>query len=457
MSEMSFTEKVRELLSEREAPPLCCVQSFGCQQNVLDGERITGILLEMGCGHTDDIAEADIIILNTCAVRENAEKRIYGNLGELKHRKEKKPGLIIGLCGCMAQKEGTADIIRRSYGFVDLVFGTYASAELPRLMYEVLTKKKGTVVDTEVRRDECPEGLPVHRTVSYKAGVSIMYGCNNFCTFCIVPYVRGRERSREPQYIISEIRSLVEGGCKEIMLLGQNVNSYGRGLEEKIDFPGLLRRIDDMEGDFRVRFMSPHPKDATNEFFDVIAHSRKICRSVHLPLQSGSDRILKAMHRSYSKEKYLEMVDYARKVSPGLSITTDIIVGFPGETEEDFEQTLDVMRRVKFDNIYSFIYSKRSGTKAAVMEDNTPEAEKSRRMTRLLELQREISTESYKRFMGKTLDVLFDGTYKGGFISGKSDESVITLVKGDVSLIGTQHRVKVNKTHNWAVEGEIID
>ena len=453
--DINYSEKVRKIFAEREAPPLCCVHSYGCQQNVNDGEKITGQLCAMGCGVTDDMASADVIILNTCAVRENAELKVYGNIGELKHLKEKNPDLIIGICGCMAQEPKTVEKIKKSYRHVDIVFGTFASSELPRLMYEALTEKK-LVVDVSEREGECMEDIPTVRTDKYKAGVAIMYGCNNFCSYCIVPYVRGRERSRKPEKILEEIKQLSEGGCKEIMLLGQNVNSYGKGLDEKIDFPELLRRVDEIDGDFRVRFMSPHPKDATNELFDVMAESRKICRSIHLPLQSGSDRILREMNRRYTVGQYMDIVDYARKRMPGLSITTDIIVGFPNETYDDFTQTLDVMRAVKYDNIYSFIYSKRSGTKAAAIIDHTPESEKSKWFRELLALQREISEEHYKRFLGAELDVLFDSVYKDKLISGKSDEFIITLVKGDSSLIGTMKRVRVTKVHNWAVEGEII-
>lgn len=453
--EINYTRKVRDIFAERETPPLCCVHSYGCQQNVSDGEKITGMLCEMGCGVTEDMTRADVIILNTCAVRENAELKVYGNIGELKHLKEQNPELIIGICGCMAQEPKTAEKIRRSYRHVDIVFGTFAAKELPRLMYEALTEKK-LVVDIGERENECPEDIPAVRKDIYKTGVSIMYGCNNFCSYCIVPYVRGRERSRKPEKIIEEVKMLARSGCREIMLLGQNVNSYGRGLDEKIDFPELLRRIDAVDGDFRVRFMSPHPKDATNELFDVIAESRKICRSVHLPLQSGSDRILKEMNRRYTAEQYMDIVKYARKKMPGLSITTDIIVGFPNETYDDFKQTLDIMREVKYDNIFSFIYSKRTGTKAAEIEDHTSEEDKSRWFRELLALQREISEEHYKRFLGAEFEVLFDSVYKEEFISGKSDEFIITLVKGDPSLIGTMRKVKVTKVHNWAVEGELI-
>ncbi|WP_455526168.1 tRNA (N6-isopentenyl adenosine(37)-C2)-methylthiotransferase MiaB [Huintestinicola sp.] len=453
--EINYIEEVRKIFSEREAPPLCCVHSYGCQQNVSDGEKLLGQLSLMGCGVTDDMAAADIIILNTCAVRENAELKVYGNIGELKRLKEQKPDMIIAVGGCMGQEPKTAEKIKKSYRHVDIVFGTFAAKELPRLIYEALTQRR-LIVDTAERNTECFEDIPAVRNEKYKAGVSIMYGCNNFCSYCIVPYVRGRERSREPEKIIEEIKRLADSGCKEIMLLGQNVNSYGRGLDEKIDFPELLRRIDSIDGDFRVRFMSPHPKDATNEFFDVIAESKKICRSVHLPLQSGSDRILNEMNRRYTVQKYMDMVSYARKVMPELSISTDIIVGFPNETYDDFLQTLDVVKAVKYDNIFSFIYSKRTGTKAADIIDHTSEEDKGKWFRELLAVQREISEEHYKRFMGAEFDVLFDGTYKEEFISGKSGEFIITLVKGSPDLIGTMRKVRVTKTHNWAVEGELI-
>ena len=453
--EINYIKEVRKIFSEREAPPLCCVHSYGCQQNVSDGEKLLGQLSLMGCGVTDDMTAADIIILNTCAVRENAELKVYGNIGELKRLKEQKPDMIIAVGGCMGQEPKTAEKIKKSYRHVDIVFGTFAAKELPRLIYEALTQRR-LIIDTAERNTECFEDIPAVRNEKYKAGVSIMYGCNNFCSYCIVPYVRGRERSREPEKIIEEIKRLANSGCKEIMLLGQNVNSYGRGLDEKIDFPELLRRIDSIDGDFRVRFMSPHPKDATNEFFDVIAESKKICRSVHLPLQSGSDRILKEMNRRYTVQKYMDMVSYARKVMPELSISTDIIVGFPNETYEDFLQTLDVVKAVKYDNIFSFIYSKRTGTKAADIIDHTSEEDKGKWFRELLAVQREISEEHYKRFMGAEFDVLFDGTYKEEFISGKSGEFIITLVKGSPDLIGTMRKVRVTKTHNWAVEGELI-
>ena len=451
-----YKTKVSELFASYDSPPLCYVHSFGCQQNVSDGEKITGILCSMGYGIAADVKEADLIIYNTCAVRENAEQRVYGLIGELKHLKEQKPSLIIGICGCMAQEEKTAEKIKSTYKQVELVFGTHAIPELPKLLWEVLSTHK-FVCDTN-EYDNSLYDIESVRLSTYKANVPIMYGCNNFCSYCIVPYVRGRETSRPVEAIIDEVRSLAEKGYKEIMLLGQNVNSYGKTLKNKVDFAELLRKINDIDGDFRVRFMSPHPKDMTEELIDTVFECDKICKHIHLPLQSGSDEILKKMNRHYTAEKYMDIVSYIRKKDPDFSITTDIIVGFPNETEEDFLHTLDMVGKVKYDNIYSFIYSKRTGTKAALMEDFTSDEEKSRRMNRLLQLQREISTEHYKRFVGRTLDVLFDGESRHeGLLSGKSNEFIIVEAPcEDKSLIGQIRRVKITKAYNWALHGEII-
>lgn len=451
-----YKEKVQEILLRKDSPPLCFLHSFGCQQNVSDGEKILGLLCEMGYGVTNDISAADLILYNTCAVRENAELKIYGLLGNLKRLKEERPDVIIGVCGCMAQEEKTVEKIRRTYKQVDLIFGTFAVNELPRLLYEVMTERK-TVVDITEHGGGISEKIRPVRSCRYKAGVPIMYGCNNFCSYCIVPYVRGRERSRSPEAVIAEVRELAENGCKEIMLLGQNVNSYGKNLDAPINFSELLRRVNEVPGDFRVRFMSPHPKDADRELIDTIIGCDKICKHMHLPLQSGSNRLLEKMNRRYTSEKYMEIVDYARSKIPDFSFSTDIIVGFPGETDEDFEATLDIVRRVKYDNIFSFIYSKRTGTKAALMEDMTTDTEKSQRMKRLLELQREISTEYFKRFAGRTLDVLFDGeTKNAGWYSGKSNEFIIVEAPADGSVIGQIKKVKITKAFNWALQGEII-
>lgn len=452
-----YKVKVREILAKRDSLYLCCLRSFGCQQNVSDGEKILGLLCEMGYGVTDDVSSADLILYNTCAVRENAELKIYGLLGDLKHLKESRPDLIIGVCGCMAQQEQVVEKIRRTYKQVDLIFGTFAVNELPRLLYEALTER-GTKVDITEYGGGISENIRPVRSCSFKAGVPIMYGCNNFCSYCIVPYVRGRERSRSPEAVLDEIRELVENGCKEIMLLGQNVNSYGKKLDTPIGFSELLRRINGLDGDFRVRFMSPHPKDADKELIDTIIECEKICKHMHLPLQSGSDRILNEMNRRYTAEKYMETVSYARSRIPDFSFSTDIIVGFPNETREDFEETLKIVRQVKYDNIFSFIYSKRTGTKAALIEDKISDKEKSGRMRELLELQREVSSEHFKRFVGRTMNVLFEsGTKNEGWYTGKSDEFIIVEAEADETVIGQMKKVKITKAFNWALQGEIVD
>ncbi|MCM1329501.1 MAG: tRNA (N6-isopentenyl adenosine(37)-C2)-methylthiotransferase MiaB [Ruminococcus sp.] len=452
-----YINKIKEIFSKRLTPPLCFLHSFGCQQNVSDGEKILGMLCGMGYGVTEDISAADLIIYNTCAVRENAELKVYSLIGNLKRLKENNPDLIIGICGCMAQEEKTVRNIKKSYRHVDLIFGTFAVGELPRLLYEVLTERKKAVDITEYG-GEIPENVSAYRTDRIKASVPIMYGCNNFCSYCIVPYVRGRERSRQPKAVLDEVRGLAAAGYREIMLLGQNVNSYGKNLDEPVSFAELLREIDKIQGDFKIRFMSSHPKDATEELIDAIAECGKVCKHLHLPLQSGSDRILAAMNRNYTVEKYLKIVDYARSLMPDFSLSTDIIVGFPNETEEDFRQTLDVIKRVKFDNIFSFIYSKRTGTKAAEIEDTTPDEDKSGRMRELLEVQRDITDKGFKRFVGRTLTVLFDGESKTeGYISGKSDEFIIVEAKADKSLIGQRKQIKITKAFNWALQGETVE
>ncbi len=452
-----YKDKVQKILSAKEAPPLCYLHSFGCQQNVSDGEKILGLLMEMGYGITSDISSADLIIYNTCAVRENAELKIYGLIGNLKHMKEQNPDLIIGICGCMAQQEQVVEKIKKTYKQVDLIFGTFALNELPRLLYNVLTERKIAVDITEYS-GEISEDIKAVRSGGFKAGVPIMYGCNNFCSYCIVPYVRGRERSRQPEAILNEVTELADAGYKEIMLLGQNVNSYGKTLEKPVSFSELLRMINDIDGDFKIRFMSPHPKDATNELIDTIIECDKVCKHLHLPLQSGSNRILEAMNRRYTVEKYMEIVDYARSRISDFSFSTDIIVGFPNETYEDFKGTLEIMKKVKYDNIFSFIYSKRTGTKAALIDDKTSDEDKGKWMRELLELQREISTDFFKRFEGRTLEVLFESESKNeGWYSGKSDEFIIVEAKSYCPLIGQRKKVKITKAFNWALQGEIIN
>lgn len=455
MTSADYICAVSDIISKRDNPPLACVHSYGCQLNFSDGEKIKGMLARMGYGFTDNPEKAEFVIFNTCAVRENAEDRVFGNLGFLKHYKEQNPDMIIGLCGCMAGLDHVIEKLEKSYRFVDIVFGTSALEKLPELMFEKLSGRK-RVYDTN-EYSMPAEGLEQIRDSSFKASVPIMYGCNNFCTYCIVPYVRGRERSRMPEDIISEVRGLVKDGYKEIMLLGQNVNSYGNDLGEDVTFCGLLRQINAVEGDFIIRFMSSHPKDAGPELIDTMLECEKVERHLHLPVQSGSNRILKEMNRRYTVEKYMETINHARSIIADFSFTTDIIVGFPNESAEDFEKTLELMKTIGYDNIYSFIYSKRSGTKAALIDDKISAEEKGERMTRLLELQREISTERYKRFVGRKMRVLVDSEGKReGWLTGKSSDFIIAEFEGNRSLIGEFVDIEVTDAKNWAVTGRII-
>lgn len=450
-------QTVRERLAASDEQPLAMVQSFGCQLNMTDGEKLKWLLLSMGYGLTEEPEQADLILLNTCAVREHAEDRVFGHLGQLKPYKQKKPGLIIGLCGCMTAEEPVREKLKASYPYVNLVVGTGALERLPAMLLEILGGKKHSV-DATVQSAPSEE-LSQVRSCSFKASVPIMYGCNNFCTYCIVPYVRGRERSRDPKIIERQVRELVSQGCKEIFLLGQNVNSYGKDLPDGIRFPELLRRLDAIEGEYWIRFMSSHPKDATPELIDVICNSRHVEKHLHLPVQSGSDSILHAMNRCYTVKKYLETVRYARSRVPDFALTTDIIVGFPNETDEEFSATLGLLEQVGYDNVYSFIYSPRSGTKAAQIADHTPAQVKTARMQQLLAQQRETSTRLYRRFLGRTMQVLFEGVSRKGapWLTGKSTEGVIVEAKGDPTRIGTFADVHIEETKNWAVLGTILD
>lgn len=452
--ELNYKEKLKQIFSGKNIKAY--VHSFGCQLNVSDGEKIKGILKETGCSFTDKPEDAGIIIFNTCAVRESAEERVFGIIGSMKKLKAENPNLIIGVSGCMTAQEKNLERIKKSYPQVDIVLGTSAISSLPRLIYEHLESNKLEYDISEYADFSC--NAEQVRESSFKASVPIMFGCNNFCTYCIVPYVRGRERSRESADIISEVTQLVNQGYKEIMLLGQNVNSYGKDLENDLTFPELLRKINEIDGDFIIRFMSSHPKDAKRELLDTILECEKVAKHLHLPVQSGSNSILKAMNRNYTVEKYLETVDYLRSHDSGFSLTTDIIVGFPNETDEEFQDTVKLIKQVEYDNIYSFIYSKRSGTKASMIEDRTPEEVKSHRLRELLEVQREISDRHYRRFIGKTMRVLADGKSKKreGFLTGKSNEFIIAEFKGDESLIGQFVNIKVTDSMNWAVTGEIV-
>ena len=429
--------------------------SFGCSQNVSDGEKLNGLLLSMGFELTGEEKDADLILFNTCAVRESAEDRVFGHIGALKSLKKSKPSLILAVCGCMTQRPEAADKLRQSYPYVDIVFGTGAGHRLPSFLARKIRGERRIFWDAPAK--EVVENLPAVRTDRVKASVTIMQGCDNFCSYCIVPYVRGREVSRRPQDVLAEIRALVEDGYREIMLLGQNVNSYGKGLSEQVDFSDLLAAADAIEGDYRLRFMTSHPKDCTRKLIDTIAGAKHVCRHIHLPVQSGSDEILKRMNRRYTVEQYLGLIDYARAVLPDVTFSSDIIVGFPGETQEDFDKTLELVKTVHYNALFTFLYSKRSGTPAAVMPDDTPEEVKSARFRELLDVQVEICTEQNRAFVGKTLRVLFDAPgKKPGLIAGRTEGNVIVEVEGDESLIGRFADVRIEKAMNWAMMGTIV-
>lgn len=432
--------------------PVAMVRTYGCQQNVADSEKIKGMFEQMGCSLTDNEEDADIIIFNTCAVREHAEDRVFGNVGALKPLKKKKPSLFIGLCGCMMEQEHIAEKIYKSYPYVSLVFGTHEIQNFPELMYQAATSKR--VIARGKDDGKIYEGIPIHRDGSFKGWLPIMYGCDNFCSYCIVPYVRGRERSRKPDIILNDAKEMVKAGFKDITLLGQNVNSYGKGLDEDIDFATLLKQVSDIDGDFRVRFMTSHPKDASKKLIDTIAENDKICNHIHLPVQCGSDRILKRMNRKYDTARYLEIVDYAKSRIPDLSLTSDIIVGFPGETYEDFQQTLDLIRKVEFTSLFTFIYSARVGTPAAKMDDPVPYEEKAKWMSELLKVQEEIAAKRCASMVGKKYRVLVEEEAKNGMLSSRTANNIIVEFDGSKELIGTFCDVEVTQARNWILRGK---
>ncbi len=433
--------------------PVAHIRTFGCQQNVSDSEKISGMLGEMGYTFTQDPEEASLILYNTCAVRENAEDRIFGNTGALKHVKRRNPHLIVGLCGCMMQQPHIANKIKTSYPHVDICFGPHALPEFPRLLWEAIDGK-GRVFALEDQGVDVVEGLPVRRDGDIKAWIPIMYGCDNFCTYCVVPFVRGRERSREPELIINEVRELVQQGYREFTLLGQNVNSYGKTLEQPITFAALLQQLCEIPGEFRIRFMTSHPKDCTKELIDTIAKNPKLCSHIHLPVQSGSDRVLSAMNRRYTADQYLSLIDYAKQTIPGVTFTSDIIVGFPGETREDFVQTLDLVRKVGYQSLFTFIYSKRVGTKAAEMEDPVSKEEKHHWFQELLDLQEEIGGAQYNSFVGQTIQVLAEGPgKKEGTLTGRSEGGIIVEFTGSQHCVGKFVDVKIDKSMGWALYG----
>ena len=450
--QLAFCNKIRAYWLDRDTVPKAYVETYGCQQNEADSERLRGILSESGYAITHTAEGADVVVMNTCAIREHAEQRVFGNLGALTHVKRRHPRQKIFLCGCMAGQEHVVERLKKSYPHVDGVFSTHHLWQFAQILYQVLTTGKRTFF-TEDEAGSIIEGLPQKRDNTLKAWVSIMYGCNNFCTYCIVPYVRGRERSRKPEDIISECRELIENGAKEITLLGQNVNSYGKDLEETVDFADLLQKIADIPGDFLIRFMTSHPRDAGKKLFDTMASNPKIAKQLHLPFQSGSSRVLKAMNRHYDREQYLELVHYAKSVMPELVLTSDVIVGFPGETEEEFEETISLIEKVRYDSLFTFIFSPRAGTPAAGMEDPTPKEEKNRRFDRLCAVQNAISEEIHNTYVGKTLRCLIDGTDKD-MLTARTEGGRLVRLPGDPAKVGSFANITITGATTWSLTGK---
>ena len=456
-----FIAKCREIIKERELEIgrklTFYDQTFGCQMNFKDSEKLNGILEDIGYVKADT-EKADFVYYNTCTVRENANVRVYGRLGALKNYKKKNPEMVIAMCGCMMQEPEEQEKVKTTFKFVDVVFGTHNIFKLAELLYECLSGRK-RVFDVWEKTDQIIEDLPSDRKFGFKAGVNIMFGCNNFCSYCIVPYVRGRERSRKPEDIVAEVKKLASEGVVEVMLLGQNVNSYGKNLENPISFAKLLTMVEEVEGIERIRFMTSHPKDLSDELIKVMAKSKKICKQMHLPLQSGSSRLLKIMNRHYNKEQYLTLVEKLRKEIPDIGITTDIIVGFPGETEEDFEETLDVVEKAQYDSAFTFIYSKRSGTPAAKMPDQVPEDVVKDRFDRLLSLVNSISKEKTKALEGSVQEVLVEEVNKKipGYVSGRLSNNSVVHFPADVSLIGSLVNVKLEEAKGFYYMGEMVD
>ena len=452
---MALIAEIMEI-RKRGEKPLAFIRTYGCQQNVADSEKIKGMLEKSGFGFTDEPDDADFILFNTCAVREHAEDRVFGNVGALKNLKRRHPQILIALCGCMMEQEHVANRIYRSFPFVGLVFGTHALHHFPELMYRSFVDGK-RIFERGNDDNKLYEGFPVRRDGSFKGWLPIMYGCNNFCTYCIVPYVRGRERSREKELILSEAREMINSGYKDITLLGQNVNSYGKTLQNPVTFAELISDIDKYDGDYWLRFMTSHPKDCSHELIDAIANSRHISKHLHLPFQSGSDRILKAMNRHYDRKKYLETIAYAKEKIDGVSLTSDIIVGFPGETYEDFKETLSLIREVEFTSLFTFIYSPRVGTPAAKMDDPIPAEEKSKWFRELLDVQEEIAAKRCSSMVGQTERVLIESEKENtGELNARTSGNIIVELDGDPSLIGTFQNVKITRARNWILKGELI-
>ena len=450
-------KKIIDRISKEAGHKLtCCVVTFGCQMNARDSEKLAGILEAVGYLLTED-EHADFVIYNTCTVRDNANQRVYGRLGALNRMKKENSNMRIALCGCMMQEPSVVEKIKKSYRFVDLIFGTHNLYKFAELLYRMFENNR-MVIDIWKDTDKIVENLPVERKYSFKSGINIMFGCNNFCSYCIVPYVRGRERSREPKEIIREIESLVKDGVMEIMLLGQNVNSYGKNLENPMTFAELLREVEKIEGLERIRFMTSHPKDLSDNLIEVMKNSKKICRHLHLPLQSGSDRILKQMNRKYTKETYLNLVSRIRKEIPDISISTDIIVGFPGETKEDVDDTIDVIRKAEFENAFTFIYSKRTGTPAAAMDNQVSEEFIKEQFDRVLQTVQEISKERVGKYTGQIMDVLVEekNEHNEEYVTGRLSNNIMVHFKGDESLVGKMVSVRLIEAKGFYYFGELV-
>ena len=459
MEKLTYThneDAAKTLAAYYETPPLAYVRSYGCQQNVNDGEKIRGVLQDIGYGLCDTVEHADLILFNTCAVREHAEQRVFGNVGALKKLKEQNPRLMIGICGCMAQQPHIVEKLRQSYPYVDLVFGVDGIDRLPAMLAERVRRGK-RYLETPAERNAVVEEMPIRRDSGFRAWLPIMYGCDNFCTYCIVPYVRGRERSREPAAILAEFKQRVAQGYKEITLLGQNVNSYGKGLDEKVDFSDLLNLLCAVPGDYQIRFMTSHPKDASHKLIDTIAAQPHLCKHIHLPVQSGSDRLLQQMNRHYNVGQYKELISYAREKIPGVTFSSDIIVGFPGETEQDFEATLELVREVGYMQLCTFIYSKRIGTPAAKMPDPTTHAEKAARMERLLRTQDEFAFAATAAMKGQTVRVLVEAAGRTpGTVNGRLDHNLVVEFAAPETLIGQWAQVHLTGSRAALLTGELV-
>ncbi|MBF4693620.1 tRNA (N6-isopentenyl adenosine(37)-C2)-methylthiotransferase MiaB [Fusibacter ferrireducens] len=434
------------------------IVTYGCQMNEHDSEKLDAMIQDMGYVMVKKLDQADLVIFNTCCVRENAELKVYGNLGRIKHLKETKKDLVLAVCGCMMQQPHVVEAIKKQYKYVDLVFGTHNLHNFPSLLEETLSSHK-QVVEVWESEGDVVEGLAINRKKDIKAYVNVMYGCDNFCAYCIVPYTRGRERSRQPEDILEEIQDLVNNGVKEITLLGQNVNSYGKTLESPMDFADLMRKVNDIKGIERIRFMTSHPKDISDKLLETMAECEHVCEYLHLPIQAGSNRILKAMNRKYTREQYLEIVDKARKLMPDVSISTDLIIGFPGETRADFEETLSLMKEVQFDSAFTYIYSKRTGTPAALIEPQIDEAEKHQRMTELLAMFNPMVNEKIQSHQDEILEVLVEGASKSSdqILMGRTRQHVTVNFEGDLSLTGKLVKVKATQPKKFSIFGELVE